>query len=82
MQRANSVLLGTAVMRPAVEDDLPALLAIYDHAVENTLATMDTEPRTAEQMRQWLHAHGGVRYVARVAEVDGAVVAGRSRRTS
>lgn len=59
-------------IRPAREDDLPALLAIYNHAVTHSVATFDLEPRTAEAGRVWLAAHTG-RHPLVVAEVQGVV---------
>lgn len=40
-------------MRPARADDLPALLAIYNHYVVHTAITFDLEPFTLEQRREW-----------------------------
>lgn len=67
-------LFDGVTVREVHESDLDRLREIYNDAVEHTLATMDTEPRSAEQMTQWWHAHRGERYIARVAEVEGSVV--------
>jgi phosphinothricin acetyltransferase len=40
-------------IRPAAENDLPAILDIYNDAVLNTVATADYEPQTLEMRREW-----------------------------
>lgn len=40
-------------IRHAQEDDLPALLGIYNHYVLNTPVTFDIEPRSLDQRREW-----------------------------
>jgi phosphinothricin acetyltransferase len=42
------------VIRPGGERDLPALVVIYNHYVETTHITFDTEPFTVETRRPWL----------------------------
>ncbi len=44
-------------IRPATRDDVPAILAIYNHAVLHTTATYDYEPRTLEQRLAWYEEH-------------------------
>lgn len=61
-------------IRPAQEGDLPALLAIYNHAVETSVATFDLAPRSETAGRAWFAAHTG-RHPLVVAE-SGGVVAG------
>jgi phosphinothricin acetyltransferase len=39
------------LIRPAVEADLPAVAAIYDHEVRTGVATFDLEPRPLEAWR-------------------------------
>lgn len=65
-------------IRPAVEEDLPALLAIYNYEVEHGTATYDLVPATLEERRAWMAAHDtgeaaltGTHPLV-VAEVDGA----------
>ena len=36
-------------VRDATRDDLPAIVAIYNHAIEHTVATFDLEPFTVEE---------------------------------
>ena len=46
-------------VRLATLDDAPALLAIYNHEVEHTTATMDLVPRSLTTQRQWLQERSG-----------------------
>lgn len=62
-----------ARIRPATAEDLPALLAIYNHAVETSVATFDIEPRSPEAGAAWLIAHGGCHPLV-VAELGGSVL--------
>ena len=48
---------GSVVVRRATVSDLPGILEIYNHAVLNTTATYDYEPRSMEQRRAWYEAH-------------------------
>lgn len=49
---------GEPIIRPAVETDLPALNALYDHYIANTVATFDLEPWTAAQRAEWFTHYG------------------------
>ena len=40
-------------VRRATAEDLPRIVAIYNHAIEHTTATFDTEPFTVEARRTW-----------------------------
>ncbi|GJM45533.1 MAG: phosphinothricin N-acetyltransferase [Gemmatimonadota bacterium] len=62
------------ILRAARETDLPELVAIYNHYVQNTHITFDVEPWTVEGRRPWFDEHaatGPHRLI--VAEEDGAV---------
>lgn len=48
--------IGAPQIRPAREQDLPALLGIYNHYVAATHITFDTEPLTVAQRRPWFDA--------------------------
>jgi phosphinothricin acetyltransferase len=41
-------------LRPGRADDLPALVAIYNHYVEKTSVTFDVDPFSVETRRPWL----------------------------
>jgi phosphinothricin acetyltransferase len=60
-------------VRPARAEDMPAVLAIYNHEVAHGVATFDTEPRTLEEQVAWLAEHSDP-YCAIVAEDGGQVV--------
>ena len=42
------------MIRLAVEDDLTAIVAIYNEAVQTRVSTADTEPVSVESRRSWL----------------------------
>jgi L-amino acid N-acyltransferase YncA len=57
--------------RSATLDDCEAIARIYNQGIEDRVATFETRPRTAEDVRQWFDgAHPVV-----VVEEDGEVVA-------
>ncbi len=41
-------------VRPATAQDAAAIALIYNQGIEDRLATLETEPRTPEERRQWL----------------------------
>jgi len=45
-------------IRDATEDDLPAIVAIYNASVPGRTATADTEPVSIESRRDWFRDHG------------------------
>lgn len=57
-------------MRPRVRaariSDAEAMRGIYNEAVANSTATMDTDPRTPQQQALWMEAHNGDPYPALV----------------
>jgi len=67
--------MAETVIRRAEQDDLPALLAIYNYYVVNTAVTFDLEPRTPAQRQTWLatFAQAG-RHQCFVAEKGGAAI--------
>ncbi len=61
-------------IRAAIDDDLPALVEIYNHYVATTHYTFDVEPFTVERRRPWFAQFDGARYRCLVAtENDHAV---------
>lgn len=60
-------------IRDAVIDDLPAILAIYNHAIHHTVATFDLEAQSLEQREVWFHKHGE-NYPLLVAESQGTIL--------
>ncbi|HEX6488979.1 MAG TPA: GNAT family N-acetyltransferase [Candidatus Dormibacteraeota bacterium] len=43
----------TVTVRPALEEDLPAVVGIYNWAVNQTFATIDSEPLSREEAHEW-----------------------------
>lgn len=62
------------MIRHAVAEDLPAIVAIYNAAVPGHMATADLEPVTVEERRTWFDEHGPVRHPLWVDERDGEIV--------
>ncbi len=56
------------IIRPAELRDAEGLRTIYNWAVTNTTATMDTELRAPETQIDWIEKHNGLPYPALVAE--------------
>lgn len=54
-------------VRNARESDLAAILDIYNQGVEDRVATLDEDPKSEDEMREWYMEHDG-RYVVLVAE--------------
>lgn len=62
------------MIRPASPDDLPAILAIYNHAVEHTTAIWNETLVTLEDRRAWMEARLAQGYPVLVAdEGEGAI---------
>lgn len=61
-------------IRLASPDDLPAILAIYNHAVLHTTASYDLEPSTLEQRAAWFEGRARAGFPVVVVELGGAVV--------
>jgi len=67
--------MSNIVIRRVVQDDLPALLAIYNHFVVHTPVTFDIEPRSLEQRQAWLDTFADVgRHQCLVAAKDGQAI--------
>lgn len=60
-------------VRPATQDDLRAIVGIYNWAVNQTFATIDSEPLDTEEAAAWWEAHGK-RSKLLVATDDGGVI--------
>lgn len=59
-------------LRPATENDIPAILAIYNHAVLTTTASYDTEPEALAVREEWFHEHQAHGFPVLVAERAGS----------
>ena len=68
-------------IRNARDSDLPRLLEIYNHYIEQTHITFDTEPSTLEARKAWFRAFKDVGpHVLLVAESEGVVAGYASSR--
>src|SRR5689334_25233134 len=61
-------------IRSATPDDAAAICTIYNQGIEDRIATLETEPRTPEERRQWMAARAPRHPV--VVAVTGGVVVG------
>jgi phosphinothricin acetyltransferase len=48
-----NVIVTQVSVRPGAPEDLPALTELYNHYVENTHITFDTQPWSVQQRREW-----------------------------
>jgi L-amino acid N-acyltransferase YncA len=55
--RAKAVAASFSI-RPATNDDVKAIVGIYNWAVNQTFATIDSEPLSTEEAADWWEAHG------------------------
>ena len=60
-------------IRDATSGDMPAIVGIYNWAVNQTFATIDSEPLSTEEAAEWWDLHAG-RTVTLVADEDGDVI--------
>lgn len=60
------------IIRPANPEDLDSITQVYNEAVQKTVATFDTEPKTLQEQRAWFEYHG-LKHPIFVAELDGVV---------
>jgi L-amino acid N-acyltransferase YncA len=67
------MVMGDVSIRPATPDDAAAICTIYNQGIEDRIATLETEPRTPEERRQWMGARAA-RHPVVVAVTGGQVV--------
>ena len=60
-------------IRTASKNDLSSITEIYNHAVLNTTATFDLEPKSISQKKDWFERHTG-KYTIIVALEDDIIV--------
>ena len=65
--------MSTVTVRPATENDLSEMLAIYNDAVIHTIASWDYEPQTLQARRDWFLARQAAGLPVFVAEAAGAI---------
>jgi L-amino acid N-acyltransferase len=64
----------TFTIRPATREDMPAVVGIYNWAINQTFATIESEPLSAEEAAEWWEAHVRQRMITLVADEDGDVI--------
>jgi L-amino acid N-acyltransferase len=64
----------TFTIRPATREDMRAVVGIYNWAINQTFATIDSEPLSAEEAEEWWDEHTRRRTVTLVADEDGDVI--------
>jgi phosphinothricin acetyltransferase len=62
------------IIRDATEEDLPAIVAIYNESIPGGRATADLVPVTVESRRAWFRDFDSSRRPCWVAEEDGRVI--------
>src|SRR3981081_2016405 len=64
----------TFTVRAATREDMPAIVGISNCAVNQTFATIDSEPLSAEEAAEWWEATVRQRMVTLVADEEGDVI--------
>ena len=62
------------IIRSIAKDDVFACLSIYNYEVEHGVATLDLEPRTLEEWREWYNVHSDEHHPIIVGTVNDVVV--------
>lgn len=60
-------------IRKAVPQDIKYLLDIYNYEVKHGISTLDLQPKTLEEWKEWFLAHNIENHPLLVAEIDGMV---------
>jgi phosphinothricin acetyltransferase len=58
------------IVRDALEDDLPAIVEIYNAAIRGRISTAQLEPVSVEERLPWFHEHSPKSHPLWVAEID------------
>src|SRR5712691_1424101 len=66
-------------VRDASKDDLRAIVGIYNWAVNQTFATIDSEPLDAEEAQEWWEMHGKRSKLLVSVDETGVIGSGRLR---
>lgn len=72
-----STVRPTITIRPATREDMPGVVGIYNWAINQTFATIDSEPLSDEEASEWWDAHAGK--MLTLVAVDEDVIAGWAR---
>ncbi len=63
----------TLSIRKATARDLAAIMEIYNEAIRNTTATFDTQPKTAEEQKEWFEEHDAKHPLLVAEQAEGIV---------
>jgi L-amino acid N-acyltransferase len=69
----------TFTIRDAAHADMPAIVGIYNWAINQTFATIDSEPLSEEEAAAWWDSHARQRTITLVAEEEDGGVIGWAR---
>jgi L-amino acid N-acyltransferase YncA len=69
----SSIAATGMIIRDAAEEDLPAIIAIYNAAIATRTATAQLEPVTLEDRKDWLDDHPARQYPFWILQLDGEV---------
>jgi L-amino acid N-acyltransferase YncA len=61
------------IIRQAIEKDIESIRHIYNQGIEDRIATLETEPKDVQFMKDWFVNHSG-RYQVIVAEAEGQIL--------
>lgn len=61
-------------IRPAVVDDAPAILDIYNHEVQTSVVTFDLVARTEGEQRAWISDRSGAHVVLVAEDAEAGIV--------
>lgn len=64
--------MNNSKIRKATIEDVPEITHIYNHAILNTTATFDIQPKTRQDRLEWFEKHGDGSPLL-VGEIDGKV---------
>jgi L-amino acid N-acyltransferase YncA len=67
------ILMTDVMIREATIADLDSILVIYNHGIEDRIATLEMETKDQAYMNEWFAKHQG-RYKVIVAEMEGNIV--------
>jgi L-amino acid N-acyltransferase YncA len=73
-RRSETAATEAMKIRDAAEEDLPAIVEIYNAAIATRMSTAQLDPVTVESRRDWLHEHTSDRHPFWVAEIDRRIV--------
>lgn len=60
-------------LREGKEEDVPAILKIYNYSIVHSNATFDLDPKSLKERKEWFSHYGG-KYPLIVAENNGEVI--------